>query len=97
MTEAKAYPVARMDSIIVKKNRGSKTHLQMPRVRLPIKSKVGERKTAVKVSRQRNNQKEARHFKVSKEVVNKSKHGMEPNQLGGKGGGCEGSCSQCLS
>ena len=82
--ETKAHPTARMDGIVVE-SRGSRTHLQMPEIRLPGKSQIGERNVAFKVSRQRNGQDEAGQLKVSREIVDKSKNRKEPKQLGGKG------------
>ena len=83
--ETEAHPVAHMDGIVVE-SRGSRTHLQMPEIRLPGKSQIGERNAAVEVSGQRNGQDEAGQLKVGRENVDKSKKGTEPKQLGGKGG-----------
>ena len=83
--ETKAHPTARMDGIVVE-SRGSRTHLQMPEIRSPGKSQVGERNATVEVGGQRNGQDEAGQLKVGRENVDKSKKGTEPKQLGGKGG-----------
>jgi hypothetical protein len=84
-TEIEAHPVARMDGIIVE-SRGSRTHLQMPEIRSPDKSQIGEWNAAIEVGGQRNGQDEAGQLKVGRENVDKSKKGTEPKQLGGKGG-----------
>jgi hypothetical protein len=56
----------------------------MPRVGLPMKSQVGERKFTVEISGQRNNEKEAGQLEVGREEVNEVENRGEPRQLVGK-------------
>jgi hypothetical protein len=85
LTETEAHPAARVDGIVVE-SRGSRTHLNMPEIRLPGKSQIGQRNATVEVDGQRNGQDEAGQLRVGRENVNKSKSGMEPKQMSGKGG-----------
>ena len=85
LTEAKASPATCMDGIVVE-SRGSRAHLQMSRVGTPMESQVSERNSTVKVSRQRDNEKEAGWLEVGREEVNEVENRTEPKQLVGKAG-----------
>ena len=91
--ETEAHPVAHMDGIVVE-SRGSRTHLQMPEIRLPGKSQIGERNAAVEVSGQINSQNEAGQLKVGRENVDKSKRNGA--KAAGRKRRCEGSCNRYL-
>lgn len=83
MTKTEAHPAACMDSVVIESG-GSRTHLQMPEIRSPGKSQVGEWNAAVEVGGQRDGQNKTGQLKVGREDVNKSKNGAEPKQLSGK-------------
>ena len=60
--------------------------MQMSRVGTPMESQVSERNSTVKVSRQRDNEKEAGWLEVGREEVNEVENRTEPKQLVGKAG-----------
>jgi hypothetical protein len=83
LTETEAHPAPCMDSVVVESG-GSRTHLQILKIRLPGKSQVGEWNAAVEVSGQRDGQNETGQLKVGREDADKNKNGAEPKQLSRK-------------
>jgi hypothetical protein len=83
LTEAKADPATRMDSVVVE-GRSSWAHMKFPRVALPGQSEGREVSATGEIRRESDRKDKARKVEARREKLDKHENRTEPSELGGE-------------